>query len=90
MLVAANHMLRPGEARFHVRWDEERYGIDIGENVWTGANCVILPGAVIGDHAVIAAGSVVRGTVPPGELWGGVPARKIRTIGTKRVEDEVG
>ena len=37
-------------------------------------------GARIGDNAVIAAGSVVRGEVPAGELWGGVPARRIKTI----------
>jgi acetyltransferase-like isoleucine patch superfamily enzyme len=81
VLVAANHVIKPGEPRIHVRWDEsERRGIDIGNNVWAGAHCVFLPGTVVGDDAVIAAGSVVRGTIPPGELWGGVPARKIRAI----------
>lgn len=82
VLVAANHSTRVGELYKHVPWDEERCGIDIGMNVWTGAGCVILPGTVIGDNSVIAAGSVVRGTVPPGELWGGVPARRIKTIGS--------
>ena len=87
VLIAVNHMIRPGEPRFKVRWDETRSGIDIGSNVWVGAGCVILPGAVIGDDAVIAAGSVVRGTVPAGEIWGGVPARKIKTIGEQIVEE---
>ena len=86
VLVAANHVLRPGEPRFHVRWDESRSGIEIGNNVWIGAGCVILPGTVIGDDAVIAAGSVVRGNVPSGELWGGVPARKIKAVGEERAE----
>jgi len=86
VLVAANHKIVPGEPRFRVRWDEENTGIEIGNNVWVGAGCIILPGSVIGDDAVIAAGSVVRGTVPPGELWGGVPARKIRTIGLGQAE----
>ena len=81
VLVAANHVVRRGEPRIHVRWDEERTGVDIGNNVWSGAGCIFLPGSVVGDDAVIAAGSVVRGTVPPGEVWGGVPARKIRSIG---------
>lgn len=84
VLIAANHVVRPGEPRFQVRWEEERTGIQIGSNVWIGANCTILPGCVIGDDAVIAAGSVVRGTVPSGEMWGGVPARKIRTIGAEK------
>ena len=91
VLIAANHAIKPGEPRIHVRWDEERTGIDIGANVWIGAGCVILPGSVIGDDAVIAAGSLVHKTVPAGELWGGWPARKIRTIGTeKETQDEVG
>ena len=87
VVVAANHQMRPGEARFHTGWDESRCGVEIGKNVWTGASCVILPGTVIGDNSVIAAGSVVRGTIPPGELWGGVPARKIKTIGSEPREE---
>jgi acetyltransferase-like isoleucine patch superfamily enzyme len=54
--------------------------VSIGRNVWIGANCVILPGTVIGDNAVIAAGAVVRGIVPANELWGGVPARFIKSL----------
>lgn len=36
----------------------------IGNNVWIGCNSVILRGTVIGDNAVIAAGSVVKGVIP--------------------------
>ena len=39
--------------------------VNIGNDVWIGANAVILKGSVIGDGAVIAAGAVVRGTVEP-------------------------
>jgi acetyltransferase-like isoleucine patch superfamily enzyme len=91
VLIAANHAIKPGEPRIHVRWDEERTGIDIGANVWIGAGCVILPGSVIEDNAVIAAGSLVHKRVPAGELWGGWPARKIRTIEMEKVtREEVG
>lgn len=38
--------------------------ISIGENVWIGANCVILKGVKIGHNAVVAAGSVVTKDVP--------------------------
>lgn len=38
--------------------------ITIGNNVWVGANCVILRGVTIGDNAVIAAGSVIHDDVP--------------------------
>ena len=86
VLIAANHMIKPGEPKFKVKWDESRSGVDIGSNVWVGAGCVLLPGTVIGDDSVIAAGSVVRGTVPAGEIWGGVPARKLKAIGQEKVE----
>ena len=54
--------------------------ISIGANVWIGANAVILSGVAIGNNAVVGAGSVVNRDVSPGELWAGVPARKIRSI----------
>lgn len=80
IIVAANHQMLPGKARIHTQWDENRNGVAIGDNVWIGASCVVVAGCTIGDNAMIAAGSVVTRDVPPGELWGGVPARKIRDI----------
>lgn len=52
--------------------------IEIGNNVWIGAHVVILPGVRIGNGAVIGASSVVRTTVPEGEVWAGVPAKFIK------------
>jgi acetyltransferase-like isoleucine patch superfamily enzyme len=51
--------------------------IIIGENVWLGCNVAVLKGANIGDGAVVAAGAVVTKSIPPCEIWGGVPAKKI-------------
>ncbi len=53
--------------------------IEIGARVTVGLMAVILPGCTIGDDAVIAAGSVLsKGTrVGPGEIWVGVPARRV-------------
>lgn len=54
--------------------------VHIGKNVWVGRAATILPGVTIGDHAVIAAGSVVTDDVPARTLVAGAPARPIRTL----------
>ena len=51
--------------------------VTIGHDVWIGAAAVILPGVVIGDHAVVAAGAVVNEDVSPWSIVGGVPAKVI-------------
>jgi acetyltransferase-like isoleucine patch superfamily enzyme len=52
--------------------------VRIGNDVWIGANVIILRGVTIGDGAVIAAGAVVTRDVAPYAIVGGVPAREIR------------
>lgn len=55
---------------------EYRLGdVSIGSHVLIGANTTILPGVTIGDHAVVAAGSVVHKNVEPGTFVGGNPLR---------------
>jgi acetyltransferase-like isoleucine patch superfamily enzyme len=51
--------------------------VTIGDYVWLGPRCIILPGVTIGEGAVVAAGSVVTKDVEPYTLTAGVPARKI-------------
>lgn len=41
----------------------------IGNDVWIGANVVIMRGTIIGDKAVIGAGSIVKGDVPAGKVF---------------------
>lgn len=59
--------------------------IVIGNDVWFGRHCVIMPGVHIGDGAIIAAESVVTKDVEPYTVVGGHPARLIR----KRFDDEM-
>jgi acetyltransferase-like isoleucine patch superfamily enzyme len=54
--------------------------IRIGDNVWIGAEAKVLKGVVIGDHSVVAAGSVVVESVPPMSIVAGVPARLIGRV----------
>ena len=53
--------------------------VRIGQKVFIGTHSVILPGTTIGDGAIIGAGSIVRGEIPPGTVWAGNPARQIAT-----------
>ena len=54
--------------------------VTIEDDVWIGANAVILPGVTIGEHSVVAAGAVVTKDVPPHSLVAGVPAKVIKKI----------
>lgn len=57
----------------------------IGNDVWIGAQAVVLDGVSVGDGAIIAAGAVVHKSVPPYAIVGGVPASIIRF----RFDDDV-
>jgi len=78
-VTALNHNFSDTEKRI----DEQGVNttpVVIGDDIWIGANAVILPGVTIGSHSVVAAGSVVTKDVPPHSLVAGVPAKIIRQI----------
>lgn len=58
--------------------DGKQAPVVIGSDVWIGTRVIILKGVRIGDHAVIAAGSVVTKSVPEWAIVGGNPAKVIR------------
>lgn len=57
----------------------EKKKVTIGNDVWIGANAIILPGVTIGNGAIIAAGAVVTKDVPDFAVVGGNPAKIIKT-----------
>lgn len=57
---------------------EEFVDIKIGNDVWLGANAIIVDGVKIGDGVIVAAGSVVTKDIPPYAIVGGVPAKIIK------------
>lgn len=78
-VTALNHNFDDTEKRI----DEQGVStnpVTIEDDVWVGANAVILPGVTIGNHSVVAAGAVVTKDVPPHSLVAGVPAKVIKKI----------
>lgn len=87
--IGANTMLGPNVTILTANHDYRLEGlmaqsakslmpVNIGENVWIGANTVILPGVNIGNNAVIGAGSIVTKDITEGIVVGGNPARFIK------------
>lgn len=50
----------------------------IGNDVWLGANVIVLPGVTIGNHVVVAAGAVVTKDIPDYAIVGGIPAKILK------------
>ncbi len=58
--------------------ESDGYTIQIGNDVWIGAEVKIMDGITIGDGAIIAAGSLVNKDVPPYTIVGGIPTKQIK------------
>ena len=79
VITALNHNFKDTTMRI----DEQGIStnpVTIGDDVWIGANAVILPGVTIGKHVVIAAGAVVAKDVPNNSVVGGVPAKILKDL----------
>ncbi|MBC7632140.1 CatB-related O-acetyltransferase [Aeromicrobium sp.] len=61
----------------------------IGNDVWIGANVVVLRGVTIGDGAIVAANAVVTKDIPPYAIAGGIPAKVIRPRVADDLRDEL-
>ena len=84
-IYTATHPLDPAMRRAGLEFGKP---VAIGNDVWIGGQAIILPGVIIGDNAVVAAGAVVTRDVPPGALVMGNPAvlrRDLSAAGTAEV-----
>ena len=78
-VTALNHNFEDPQKRI----DEQGVStnpVTIEDDIWIGANAVVLPGVTIGHHSVVAAGAVVTKDVSPHSLVAGVPAKIIKQI----------
>lgn len=66
--------------------------IEVGRHAVIGSNCVVLPGVVLNEGAVVGALSLVRDSLPPWAIYAGVPARRIkdRSRGLLALEAAIG
>jgi maltose O-acetyltransferase len=60
----------------------------IGDDVWIGACCTILPGARVGPRTLVAAGAVITGACDADAVYAGVPARKVRDRNVERTRGQ--
>jgi len=72
-----NHAYNDPDLPIGRQWLSEE-PVRVGAGSWLGTGVVVLPGADIGRHVTVAAGAVVRGTVPDHAVVAGVPARVVR------------
>ena len=80
MVTAASYRHGDGQPVTAQAMDEA--DVVIGSDVWLGTRAVVLPGARIGDGAIIGAGALVRGAIPPFAIAVGAPAR---VVGRRRI-----
>lgn len=77
LITTVNHPLSPKGRREKL---SQVKPVVIGNDVWIGGNCTILPGVTIGSNVVVAAGAVVTKDIPDNCLVAGVPAKKIKDL----------
>jgi maltose O-acetyltransferase len=77
LITTVGHPLSPAKRRKHIGQAEP---VRIGNDVWIGGSCTILPGVTIGNNVVVAAGAVVTKDVPDNSVVAGVPAKVIKKI----------
>jgi acetyltransferase-like isoleucine patch superfamily enzyme len=75
LITAATYRFNDGSPVTEQLMDES--DVAIGRDVWLGARAIVLHGVTIGDGAIVAAGSLVTKSVPPGAVAMGNPARII-------------
>ena len=78
-IIGANHNFQRTDIAIKQQGVSNRGGIIIEDDVWIGANCVVLDGVTIGKGSVIGAGSIVTKSIPPYSIAVGNPCKVIKS-----------
>lgn len=76
-VVPANHNYQDKNTSIRFQGETTK-GIVIKEGAWLATGVTVLDGVTIGKNAVVAAGAVVTQNIPDFEVWGGIPAKRIK------------
>lgn len=67
----------------HSTIDDKKGKVTIQRNAKVGSHSVVMPGVTVGENSVVGALSFVKRSIPPNEVWGGVPAKVIKRLPAK-------
>jgi|APSaa5957512622_1039677.scaffolds.fasta_scaffold10732_2 hypothetical protein len=87
IVIGKNVRLGPGVKLISANHDTQDYDkhipatpVVIGDNVWLGADVIVLPGVEIGEHVIVGAGAVVTKSIAKNSLVAGVPAKVVKQL----------
>jgi len=76
-IISSNHVIPENQGKIFGAGHSNKK-VTIANDVWVGANCIVLPGVSIGEGAIVAAGSIVTKDVEAFTIVGGNPAKVIK------------
>ncbi len=86
MILTGRHDIEQFGAARRDATPKDGYDVVIESGAWVASRAIVIGPCTIGEHAVVAAGSVVTSSVPPYAIVAGVPARQVGTIRSRPTE----
>jgi acetyltransferase-like isoleucine patch superfamily enzyme len=83
-IYVSNHNYEDPDLLISAQGHSPAKPVVLKKGCWLGANAIILPGVVVGENSVVAAGAVVTRSVPERVVVAGCPAKVIKTIEKKK------